>query len=223
MSNDYYLDPRLAEAYDADMGAAADAMNDVPFYLRLARQSADAGHAVLDLGCGTGRVTLPIAREGIETVGLDNAPAMLDVARRKAAAEALDVPWIEADMRDFQIDRSFGLIIIPYRSFLHLLTGEDQMSCLASVREHLVPGGRFALNFFTPRFRDERSSPVISRLNKRMRLRYVSRDEMASLLDAAGFEVEALYGGFANEPFTPSSSEMVWLLKKSESDTDLSA
>jgi len=224
VSNDYYLDPRLANAYDADMGAAADAMDDLPFYLQLARQAAAAGHAVLELGCGTGRITLPIAREGIEIVGLDNAPAMLDVARRKAAAEELELPWVEADMRDFRLDRRFGLVIVPYRSFLHLLTPEDQASCLATVRQHLLPGGRLALNFFVPPITatSGQGAPVISRLNKGMRLRHVSRDEMAALLHAAGLEVEALYGGFAGEPFTSSSGEMVWLAKQAVSHAELS-
>jgi SAM-dependent methyltransferase len=214
MKSTYYLNPRLAEAYDADMGAAADTMNDVPFYLDLARQAAAAGHAVLELGCGTGRVTLAIAREGIDIVGLDNAPPMLDIARRKATLEGVELTWVEADMGRFHLDRLFSLVIIPYRSFLHLLTDEDQASCLEAIRNHLVPGGRLALSFFVPPFAfPPGQKPIISKLHKQMRLRYVSREEMQSLLQNAGFEVEALYGGFAGEPFTASSGEMVWLAK----------
>lgn len=210
---EYYSDPRLADSYDADMGAEADAMHDTPFYLALAREAAAHGRAVLELACGTGRVTLPIAREGIEIVGLDNAAAMLAVARRKAAAEDLDVTWVEADMRDFDLGRSFGLIIIPYRSFLHLLTDAGQAACLAAGYRHLMPGGRFALNFFAPPF-SVGQAPVVSRIYKGMRLRHVSRDEMEALLAAAGLEIEAAYGGFNNEPITESSSELVWIARK---------
>ena len=98
----------------------------------LAKQASALGHAVLELGCGTGRVTIPIARAGVEVVGLDNAPAMLDVARRKAAAAGVDVRWVTADMRSFQLEQRFGLVIIPFRSFLHLLTDADQLACLSA-------------------------------------------------------------------------------------------
>jgi ubiquinone/menaquinone biosynthesis C-methylase UbiE len=214
MTFEFYADPRLAEAYDAGMGAEADAMHDTPFYLALAREAAARGQAVLELACGTGRVTLPIAREGIEVVGLDNAAAMLDVARRKAAAEDLDVTWVEADMRDFDLGRRFGLVIIPYRSFLHLLTDADQAACLDAVYRHLLPGGRFATNFFAPPVATAGGDPVISRIHKLMRLRYVSKDEMEALLTGAGFELEAVYGGFNNELLTASSRELVWIAKR---------
>lgn len=218
MTNNYYTDPRRAGAYDAGMGTEADAMNDTPFYLALAREAAARRHAVLELGCGTGRVTLPIAHEGIEIVGLDNAPAMLDIARRKAATEGLDMTWVEADMRDFHLERRFGLIIIPYRSFLHLLTDADQAACLNAVYRHLVPGGRFALNFFAPPFAPSLDSrkPLISRIHRQMRLRYVFRDEMESLLLNAGFDLEAAYGGFNSEPLTPSSREMIWIARRQD-------
>ena len=212
----YYADPRLVEAYDAGMGAAADAMGDTPFYVRLAQQASAQGHAVLELACGTGRVTLAIARASIEIAWLDNAPAMLDIGRRKAAAEGLDVAWFDADMRDFDLERRFGLVIIPYRSFLHLLTDDDQAACLSAAFRHLEPGGRFALNFFAPPFPRIAGDPVISRIDRRMRLRCVWQDEMASLLARAGFEVEAVYGGFNDEPMTAGSSELVWIARRPE-------
>jgi hypothetical protein len=74
---------------------------------------------------------------------------MLDVARRKGAG--LDnLSWVEADMADFRLPERFGLVIIPFRSFLLLLKVEDQKVCLRCVHEHLVEGGRLALNFFNP-------------------------------------------------------------------------
>lgn len=119
---------------------------DVEFYLGLAQE---ATPPVLELGCGTGRVTLPIARAGVPIVGLDAAAPMLRVARHKAEGVP-GIRWHEGDMRDFELEERFGLIFIPYRSFLHLLTTEDQRAALATIRRHLQPGGRLALNIFNP-------------------------------------------------------------------------
>jgi SAM-dependent methyltransferase len=210
----FYFKPTNAEAYDADMGRAADAMDDLPFYLGLARQAAARGEAVLELGCGTGRVTIPIARAGAEIVGLDNAPAMLAVARRKAAEAGVRVHWVTADMRDFRLEQRFGLVIIPFRSFLHLLTDADQEACLRRIQEHLLPGGRLALNFFVQKLAERAGSPVISRIYRDLQVRYVSRGEMERLLQRCGFEVEALSGWFDERPFSDSSSEMVWLARR---------
>ena len=150
MTDGYYFDPRVAETYDADVDRLGDEVRaGVPFYVGLARQAAGAGHAVLELGCGTGRVTIPIAAAGVEVTGLDNAPAMLEVARRKAA-DATNPRWLLGDMASFQIEQRFGLVIIPFRSFLLLLTVEAQKACLTRIHEHLVEGGRLALDVFNP-------------------------------------------------------------------------
>lgn len=128
---------------------------DIPFYLEEARGT---GGPVLELGCGTGRVTLPLAAAGLEVVGLDRAPGMLALAREKLKALAPEaqarVTLLEGDMRDFRLDRPFPLILIPYRSFQYLLTPEDQRQALASIRHHLVPGGRliFTLLDLRPEF-----------------------------------------------------------------------
>jgi ubiquinone/menaquinone biosynthesis C-methylase UbiE len=143
----YYFDPEEAAAYDYEPWQMRD---DIPFYVRQAEFANAAGQPVLELACGTGRVTIPIARAGCDVTGLDNSPAMLDIARRKAAAESVEIAWFQGDMRTFKLDRQFGLIIIPYRSFLALLTVEDEKACLRCVHDHLLPGGRLALNFFNP-------------------------------------------------------------------------
>jgi len=214
MPDDYYFKPANAEAYDADMGRAADAMDDVPFYVELAREAALTGQAVLELGCGTGRVTIPIAQAGVEVVGLDNAPAMLNVARRKATTAGVDVRWVAADMRSFKLEQRFGLVIVPFRSFLHLLTDADQRACLERIHEHLLPGGRLALNFFVQKLAARSPTPVISRIYKTIQVRYVSQGEMEGLLARSGFEVEALYGWFDRRPFTDNSSELIWLAQR---------
>ena len=144
MKDSYYLDARFAETYDDEVRL----QDDIPFYVELAREAAAAGQRVLELACGTGRVTIPIARTGVSVVGLDRSPAMLEVARRKPGAE--QVRWTEGDMSNFALGELFGLVIIPCRSFLLLLTVAEQKACLARVHEHLVAGGRLALNFFNP-------------------------------------------------------------------------
>ncbi|HEY4684454.1 MAG TPA: class I SAM-dependent methyltransferase [Dehalococcoidia bacterium] len=146
MPDDYYSDP---EAYDSERGDDPIRRDDIPFYVGLAKEAAAAGHAVLELACGTGRVTIAIAEAGLPIVGLDASPAMLGRARHKT--EGRDNPrWVDGDMRDFRLDERFGLVIIPFRSFLHLLTVADQKACLAHIREHLAEGGRLALNVFNP-------------------------------------------------------------------------
>ena len=125
-------------------------LEDIPFYVQRARE---AGGPVLELACGTGRVTIPIAAEGIDIVGLDFSPAMLQIAERKSrglAESAGHVSLIEADMRDFRLDQRFDLAIIPFRGFQALLTVEDQTAALARIQEHLNPGGRLVFNVFVP-------------------------------------------------------------------------
>ena len=123
---------------------------DIPFYVEEARRS---GGPVLELGCGTGRVAVPIARAGIEVVGLDVSPKMLDAARRKAAGLTEDdgpLLLLQGDMREFAIDRAFSLVIIPFRGFLSLLSVDDQVRTLSRIRDHLAPDGRLVFDIFVP-------------------------------------------------------------------------
>ena len=113
------------------------------FYVEQARQS---GGRVLELGCGSGRLTIPIAREGIDIVGADLSPSMLGSARAKAVAAGLHIPFVHADMRQFDLEARFSAILIPGNSLLHLLTIEDLRRCLASVRRHLAPGGKLVFD-----------------------------------------------------------------------------
>jgi SAM-dependent methyltransferase len=124
---------------------------DVGFFVEMARES---GGPILEIGCGTGRILLPTARAGIELVGLDSSPLMLSVCRRKLAGEPAAVQTrvelVEADMRGFDLGREFRLVTLPFRPFQHLLTVEDQLSCLAAIRRHLASGGRLVLDVFNP-------------------------------------------------------------------------
>ncbi len=125
---------------------------DVQFYVEEAKK---AGYPVLELGCGTGRVLIPVAEAGITIVGLDRAPAMLSIARQKISRLSVDtqrrIELVEGDMRNFSLGRLFKLVIIPYRAFLHLLTPEDQRQALRCIREHLTADGLLVFNVFDPR------------------------------------------------------------------------
>jgi SAM-dependent methyltransferase len=124
---------------------------DVQFYTDLARQS---GGPVLELGVGTGRTLLSIARSGIEIHGLDVDPSMLDALRRKLDDEptsvAERVQVFSADMRQFSLPHRYAAIHIPFRAFLHNVDAAAQVDCLRACFDHLRPGGQLAFNVFHP-------------------------------------------------------------------------
>jgi SAM-dependent methyltransferase len=121
--------------------------NDLPFYRG---QVERWGELVLELGCGTGRLTVPLAADGIDVTGLDSAAAMLEVAAQKAQQSGVAVQFVKADCRNFSLGRQFRLILFPNNSLSHLLTRFDVEACFACVRQHLAPGGRFIVDLFTP-------------------------------------------------------------------------
>jgi SAM-dependent methyltransferase len=124
---------------------------DVEWYRKRAEES---GGPVLELGAGTGRITLPVAQSGVRIYALDSDQGMLDALTRKIAAQPKTVQErtviVNEDMRRFRLTERFALIMAPFRGFLHNLTEEDQLACLRSVREHLRPGGRLVFNVFHP-------------------------------------------------------------------------
>jgi SAM-dependent methyltransferase len=124
---------------------------DIGFYIHAAKE---IGGPVLEVGCGTGRILIPTARVGIEILGLDLSPSMLNVCRERLLEESEEVrarvQLIEADMRDFKLERAFRLVTIPFRPFQHLTTVEDQLSCLGCIHRHLVEGGRLIFDIFNP-------------------------------------------------------------------------
>ena len=136
-----------AEIYDSVYSYVTD---DIPFYVDEARRS---GGPVLELGCGTGRVAIPIAEAGRDIVGLDSSEAMLSIARSKVqrlAPGSGSLSLVNGDMREFSLGHKFQLVIIPFRGFLALLTVEDQVRTLDEIKRHLAPGGRLIFNIFVP-------------------------------------------------------------------------
>jgi len=136
-----------APFYDLDYAEVVDD-------LRLVSQfAARCGSPILELACGTGRVLLPLAREGYRLTGVDNSTAMLDRARQKiAAAAGLEgqVTLVAQDMRDLHLAERFNLAFVVSNSFLALLTLDDQVAALAGVHRHLNPGGLLLLDLFNP-------------------------------------------------------------------------
>jgi SAM-dependent methyltransferase len=143
------------EIYDAVAEvriAGSSVGGDVEFFRASARRT---GGPILDVGCGTGRVSIPLAADGWEVVGLDRSAPMLALAERRRAAASAEVAarfaFVEADMADFNLARTFALIVVPFRVFQFLLTPETQRSGLAALRRHLAPGGELVLDLFDPR------------------------------------------------------------------------
>lgn len=127
---------------------------DVPFLVELAEES---GGPVLELASGTGRVAWAIAEAGVEVVGLDLHPGMIEAAEAKRQdypdAAGARARFVQGDMTDFRLGRTFRFAYITFRSFQALLTPEAQRACLRCVWQHLEPGGRLMLNLFDPRLK----------------------------------------------------------------------
>ncbi|NMB75690.1 MAG: class I SAM-dependent methyltransferase [Myxococcales bacterium] len=139
MDEGYYAHP---VRYDAEY---ASFTADVGFYLSRARAAAGR---VLELGCGTGRVLLPLARAGLPIDGLDSSEPMLEALRRVGPPSSTRLHL--ADMRDFELPESYRLVIAPLNALMHLLCDDDLRACLRCVRRCLAPGGRLLFDVHNP-------------------------------------------------------------------------
>jgi SAM-dependent methyltransferase len=221
-------DPHAAD-YDL---WAADMVEDVQWYVSLARE---ADGPIVELGIGTGRVAIPIAREtGKRVIGIDRSPAMLAVGRERAGG--LPIEFREGDMRTFTVEEHVDLVICPFRALMHCRTWAEKRQVFEHVTAALVPGGRFAWNVFAyspwvavanegkretrgESWQEVRSAPPDNRIDLVREggvipLWWMTRAEQEGLVDVAGLEVEALYGGFHREPYTAEAYEMVWVARK---------
>jgi SAM-dependent methyltransferase len=143
----------FVRAYDALLHPPPPPIaGDVAFYRRLAHETAGP---VLELACGTGRIAVALAADGIDITGVDISEGMLAIARRKRGAlpqaACARLALHSGDMCELDLERRFGLIFVAFRSFQHLLTIDLQRSALAVMRRHLAPGGQMALHLFDPR------------------------------------------------------------------------
>ena len=207
---------------------------DIAFYVGLARE---ADGPLVELAIGNGRVAIPVARAtGQRVIGIDSSPAMLDHARARAAEAGVELELRQGDMRDLAVDEPAALIYCPFRALLHLPTWSDHRRAFERVAASLRPDGRVAWNAFAfdhriaARLDGERQDKPVphtirysvgdNRIDITLddgatsSLWWATRNEWLGLLDVAGLEVEALYGGFAGEPFTEDSREYVFVARR---------
>jgi SAM-dependent methyltransferase len=125
-------------------------------------QAARIGGKILEIGCGTGRLAIPMALCGLDVVGVDNSAAMLGRCREKLAAIGQvkgSLQLVQQDMAKLDLGARFDFIAMAYRTFMHLLMPDDQRRCLLRVREHLNPGGTFIMNTWLPNLRPLLAGP----------------------------------------------------------------
>jgi SAM-dependent methyltransferase len=207
---------------------------DIAFYVALARE---ADGPLVELAIGNGRVAIPVAQAtGRRVIGVDTSPAMLEQARARAASAGVQLDLRQGDMRDLALDEPAALIYCPFRALLHLPSWADRRRTFERVAASLRPEGRFAWNAFafdhriaarldgghqdkpvphTVRYAvgDNRIDITLDEGGKSS-LWWATKNEWLGLLDVAGLQVEALYGGFASEPFGDDSQEYVFVARR---------
>jgi ubiquinone/menaquinone biosynthesis C-methylase UbiE len=206
---------------------------DVGFYVKLA---CEVDGPLVELAVGNGRVAIPVARAaGRPVIGIDMSPAMLNQARDRAAEEDVQLDLRQADMRELALDQPAALIYCPFRALLHLPTWADRRRTFERVAASLRPGGRFVWNAFAfdhqvaanldgvhqdqPIPHTVRYAASDNRLDITLdeggttSLWWATKNEWFGLLDVAGLQLEALYGGFAREPFDHDSREYVFVAR----------
>ena len=203
-----------------------------------------AGGPVVELACGTGRIAVPIAEAGIAVIGVDSSNGMLEVARERAAAAGVDalVDLRLGDLREPPVPERVSLVLIPFRSLLHMTKEADRERALRAVHHLLLPGGRLIFDVFAPGADDveathgrwvEREPDIFERavwdedertltLSVRrgeaastMRLAWLAPIEWRRLLERAGFAVEAQYGWFDRRPYV-DEEDVVFIARRPE-------
>jgi SAM-dependent methyltransferase len=219
-----------APVYDA---WSSDMTEDVAHYVRLA---SEADGPIVELMVGNGRVAIEVVRQsGKPVLGIDSSPAMLEIARERSAGLPLELRL--GDVRELELDEPAALIYVPFRSLLHLHGWHEKRDLFERVAKSLRPGGRFAFNSFVF------SHSIAARLDGQtldqggvihtityapadnrvditrddgatIHLWWATKSEWEGLIEVAGLHVEALYGGFDQEPYTDDSLETVWVTRK---------
>jgi SAM-dependent methyltransferase len=205
---------------------------DLPFWLSLAGREAGP---VIEWGAGTGRIAAPLATAGHHVTAVELSGQMVEPGKEKSRT----VEWVVGDMRNVDPGRLYGLAICAFNSFLCLKSVEDALAFLRNTHE--PPGGPALRHDFTRDIPDGRlvrssvsrydaatqlmemrlfyerydaSGTLQSRRAHDLKIRITNRDELGLMLRLAGFEVEAVYGGFEGEPFTSMSDHLIVLARK---------
>jgi len=213
----------IARLYDP---WSASVTEDIGFYVE---EAVAAGGPVVELACGTGRISVPLAKAGVHVIGVDASARMLEVAREYAAAEGVELDLRLGDLREPPVTERVPLVLIPFRSLLHMTTEAERLRALRAAREVLLPGGRLVFDVFAPSAEDvedthgrwlerepgiferadwdegERTLTLSVRRNEEastMLLAWLSPAEWRLLLDRAGFGVVAQWGWFDRRPYS---------------------
>jgi SAM-dependent methyltransferase len=136
----------FARFYDLD---TEESTADIPFWISLARRT---GGPVLEVGCGTGRVLVPLAQAGFSVVGIDLSPAMLEVAQTKVQTAGVGqrVELIQADALSLNLGRRFPLALVALNSFGHFVESGEPEQALDRIAAHLTADGILALDLTNP-------------------------------------------------------------------------
>jgi SAM-dependent methyltransferase len=212
-------------------------VEDVSFYVDEAVRS---GGPVLELGVGTARIAVPIAAAGVPVVGVDLSEGMLEVARERASLAGVQLDLRHGDMREPPVEGSFPLVVIPFRSLLHMETDIDRRAVLRAVAERLAPAGRLVFDVFAPGADDiadthgrwlerepgiweradwnEETRTLILRVrgdqgDAEMSLAWLSVPEWRELLLDEGYVVDAVYGWFDRKPWR-GGEDSVWVCRR---------
>jgi SAM-dependent methyltransferase len=258
----YDVSPEFGTLYDSAPVYAV--RPDIAFYVDEANR-VGARSVILELGSGTGRLTLPLARAGHPVIGVDLSPAMLERARTKLAAEPEEirrqVTLLAGDVRDarFTPPVTPDLVIAPFRVLQHFPSIDDQLAVFALARRAVCAGGHFVLDVFNPAYpmmTTDRSAEVedvaerplgdgrtvrrtvriaavhwveqvsdveliyhvrsgehTERVVQAFRMRFFTPAELVHLAARAGFQLEAMYGGFDRQPLTDESPEIIAVMR----------
>ncbi len=125
----------------------SDITDDIFFY---SKQAWRFGSPVLEIACGTGRITIPMAKNGFDVTGIDISQPMLDHANKKSESLENKPVFLNKDCRDFDLKKQFNLIYFPFNSITHLHNFIDIKNCFTCIKKHLAPDGRFIISVFNP-------------------------------------------------------------------------
>jgi len=135
--------------YDANIYDGLNTfLSDLQFYRKWMPTEKNA--QILELCCGSGRLTIPLAKEGLNICGVDNSISMLEQAKIKAKNALLEIDFIEADVRTLDLPRQYDLIFIPFNSIHHLYKNQDLFDTLKVVNKHLKEDGLFIFDCYNP-------------------------------------------------------------------------